>query len=104
MSIIILVVATLIIVSNIVIAWRVFKKDTLVDDKKNDTGLQLLMQEMHNLRNTVDNKIGESAKEMNESVRHQFSESQKLIKDVTEGLTKLDETNKQVVSFADQLQ
>ena len=104
MSIIILIVATLIIVSNIIIAWRVFKKDTVVDDKKNDTGLQLLMQEMHNLRNTVDNKIGESAKEMNESVRHQFSESQKLIKDVTEGLTKLDETNKQVVSFADQLQ
>jgi DNA recombination protein RmuC len=41
---------------------------------------------------------------MNESVRTQFSESSKLIKEVTEGLTKLDETNKQVVSFADQLQ
>jgi DNA recombination protein RmuC len=37
-------------------------------------------------------------------MRVQFSESAKLIRDVTQGLTKLDETNKQVVSFADQLQ
>jgi DNA recombination protein RmuC len=41
---------------------------------------------------------------MHESVRSQFGESAKLIREVTEGLTKLDETNKQVVSFADQLQ
>ena len=33
-----------------------------------------------------------------------MSESFKLIRDVTAGLTKLDETNRQVVSFADQLQ
>jgi DNA recombination protein RmuC len=37
-------------------------------------------------------------------MRSQFSESAKLIRDVTQGLTKLDETNKQVISFADQLQ
>jgi DNA recombination protein RmuC len=41
---------------------------------------------------------------MQDSVRHQTGESFKLLKDVTERLTKLDETNKQVVSFADQLQ
>jgi DNA recombination protein RmuC len=41
---------------------------------------------------------------MNDSVRTQLGESNKLIADVTRGLTKLDETNKQVVSFADQLQ
>jgi DNA recombination protein RmuC len=46
----------------------------------------------------------ESTRQMNESVRTQFSESARLIKDVTHGLTKLDETNKQVVSFTDQLQ
>jgi DNA recombination protein RmuC len=48
--------------------------------------------------------MGESSKQVNESMRVQFSESAKLIRDVTQGLTKLDETNKQVVSFADQLQ
>jgi DNA recombination protein RmuC len=37
-------------------------------------------------------------------MRTQMTESFKLIKDVTTGLTKLEESNKQVVSFADQLQ
>src|SRR3989337_2234087 len=37
-------------------------------------------------------------------VQHQFTESEKIIRNVTEKLTKLDETNKQVVNFADQLQ
>jgi DNA recombination protein RmuC len=41
---------------------------------------------------------------MNESVRSQLGESANLIREVTKGLTKLDETNRQVVSFADQLQ
>jgi DNA recombination protein RmuC len=41
---------------------------------------------------------------MQDSMRVQLSESSKLIREVTQGLTKLDETNKQVVSFADQLQ
>ncbi len=41
---------------------------------------------------------------MNDSVRAQLGESASLIRDVTKGLTKLDETNRQVVSFADQLQ
>jgi len=56
------------------------------------------------LTKTVDTKIHESSRNMQESMRAQLSESSKLIKEVTEGLTKLDETNRQVVSFADQLQ
>src|SRR5205814_7238704 len=56
------------------------------------------------LTKTVDTKMNESSRSMQESIRTQLSESSKLIKEVTEGLTKLDETNKQVVSFADQLQ
>src|SRR5258708_34482158 len=59
---------------------------------------------MNELQRTVDHKIGEAGKLMNDSVKSQFAESAKLIRDVTAGLTKLDETNKQVVSFADQLQ
>jgi DNA recombination protein RmuC len=52
----------------------------------------------------LDAKIGETTRQMNDSVRAQFGESAKLIREVTVGLTKLDETNRQVVSFADQLQ
>src|SRR3989338_7203401 len=69
-----------------------------------ETGLKLILQQINELNRVVDSKIGESAKQMNESVRSQLGESAKLIREVTQGLTKLDETNRQVVSFADQLQ
>jgi DNA recombination protein RmuC len=69
-----------------------------------DTGLKLILQQINELNRVVDSKIGESTKQMNESVRHQLGESANLIREVTQGLTKLDETNRQVVSFADQLQ
>jgi DNA recombination protein RmuC len=67
-------------------------------------GLSLIQQQLGELTRTLDARVAESNKQVNESVRTQLSESSKLIKDVTEGLTKLDETNRQVVSFADQLQ
>jgi DNA recombination protein RmuC len=69
-----------------------------------DTGLKLILQQMNELSRVVDSKIGESTRQMNDSVRHQLGESANLIREVTIGLTKLDETNRQVVSFADQLQ
>lgn len=75
-----------------------------VNQPKDDSGLKLLLQQMNELSRTVDAKIGETTKQMGETMRNQFRESANLIKEVTEGLVKLDETNRQVVSFADQLQ
>jgi len=66
--------------------------------------LLLIQNQLSTLAKTMDEKLGESNKEMQEAVRHQFGQSQNLIRDITEKLTRLDETNKQVVSFADQLQ
>jgi DNA recombination protein RmuC len=77
------------------------KKDT---GAKDDIGLQLILTQLNELSRTVDNKIGESHKQVNESLKFHSSESNKIIRDVTERLTRLDETNKQVISFADQLQ
>lgn len=76
------------------------KKQTQSDD----ASLKLLLEQMNELSRVVDRKISDTTKQVNESMREQFRESSKLIRDVTEGLTKLDETNRQVVSFADQLQ
>ena len=42
-------------------------------------------------------------KDTSRVIESQFGKSASIIRDVTERLTKLDETNKQVVSFADQL-
>ncbi|MEI6280463.1 MAG: DNA recombination protein RmuC [bacterium] len=83
-------------------AYFIFNKRK--DEKKNDTGLGLILTQINELSRTVDNKIGESHKQVNESLRFHSSESNKIIRDVTERLTRLDETNKQVISFADQLQ
>jgi DNA recombination protein RmuC len=55
---------------------------------------------MTEIRRELDLKLGES----NKAMQRQFGESAKIIRDVTERLIKLDETNKQVVNFADQLQ
>ncbi|HEY1037557.1 MAG TPA: DNA recombination protein RmuC [Candidatus Paceibacterota bacterium] len=93
---------------------------------ENHPALQLLLQQINELGRTMDarvsdvtktidnkivdmsrnveNKLGDSHRQMQDTVRYQTGESFKLLKDVTERLVKLDETNKQVVSFADQLQ
>ncbi|MES3031841.1 MAG: DNA recombination protein RmuC [Patescibacteria group bacterium] len=86
-----------------VIAYFAFRKKK--EEKSSDnTGLNLILTQINELSRTVDNKIGESHKQVNESLKFHSSESNKIIRDVTERLTRLDETNKQVISFADQLQ
>lgn len=69
-----------------------------------DLAMKLLLEQMNELSRVVDRKMTETTQHMSDSMKTQFTESSKLIKDVTQGLTKLDETNKQVISFADQLQ
>ncbi|OGY59981.1 MAG: hypothetical protein A3F24_01480 [Candidatus Colwellbacteria bacterium RIFCSPHIGHO2_12_FULL_44_17] len=69
------------------------------EEPKNDQALVLLQNQLQELNRTMDAKLGELPNVMH----RQFGESAKLIRDVTERLTKLDETNKQVVNFADQL-
>ncbi len=71
---------------------------------QDDTGLKLLLQQMNELTRTVDQKLGESSREMNQAMRHQASEATKIIQEVTEKLTLLDVTNKQVVGFTEQLE
>ncbi len=93
---------------------------------KDDTGLKLILEQVNEMSRTLDRKVGDltktldykvdgltktvdtkidqNSRNMQESMRSQLGESAKLIREVTQGLTKLDETNKQVVSFADQLQ
>ncbi|MEK7184992.1 MAG: DNA recombination protein RmuC [Patescibacteria group bacterium] len=98
--IIILIILVCIAIVIMVIGNR--KRD--VDAPKDDIGLKLILEQINELNRTVDQKIGESSDRMHNSMKTQLSESARMIKDVTEGLTKLDETNRQVISFADQLQ
>ena len=103
MEIILIIILALVFIALLVLIWLNVRKKEPVE-KKDEIGLNLILQQINELNRTVDTKMSESARHMNESMRSQFSESSKLIKDVTEGLTKLDETNRQVVGFTDQLQ
>jgi DNA recombination protein RmuC len=98
---------TLIIILLIVIIIALVAGIFLITRKKpeenNDSANQLLLTQMHELTRTIDSKLGESQKEINQSMRYQSSETSRIIADITEKITRLDETNKQVVSFADQL-
>lgn len=61
--------------------------------------LLLLQNQLNELTRTLDSRLHESAR----LIQNQFGASAKIIAAVTEKLVKLDETNKQVVGFADQL-
>ena len=72
-------------------------------EKKDDGTVSLLLTQINELSRTIDHKLGESQKEINQTMRYQSSETSRIVADITEKITRLDETNKQVVSFADQL-
>lgn len=99
-----LITTLLILVFVALIALAVVVWQTRKAGGDSDKSTELVLQQLAELRRDVDQKIGDSAKTVHESVQKQLSESTKIVREVTEGLTKLDETNKQVISFADQLQ
>ncbi|MBM3281640.1 MAG: DNA recombination protein RmuC [Candidatus Harrisonbacteria bacterium] len=67
--------------------------------KEDDKSILLLQNQLEELRRHLGTHFEQSAR----MIQHQFGSSQNIIKEVTERLTKLDETNRQVVGFADQL-
>jgi DNA recombination protein RmuC len=60
-------------------------------------------QALTQLQNSMGERMDKTSEAMRDSILKQYSESSKLITDVTNRLTKLDETNKRVVDVADEL-
>src|SRR5665213_2292747 len=58
-------------------------------------GLKLILEQVNELARTVDTKISGLNQSMSDNIHRQFSESKKIISDVTDKLGKLDETNRQ---------
>lgn len=82
--------------------------------KDEGQGIVLLHQRLEQLTQSVDARLGESRREMTESVRHQFSQSQQLLKEISEQMqkslvdvtreqTKTNEQTKQFMTIAEQL-
>lgn len=108
------VVIILIVFSAIngVIIWLALRKR---GDKEDSQSSLLIQNQLQELTRVMDSKFGESTKQMSESVRHQFNQSQKLIQDVNEqmikhltdvskGMAEAKESSKQVLTIAEQLQ
>ncbi len=104
MEILLIILIILVAIGIFTVIFSNRKGKTSDRDDNNDTGFKLILDQLNEINRTVDRKIGESTRNVRESMQAQLSESSKLIREVTTGLTKLDETNKQVISFADQLQ
>lgn len=93
----------IILILLVIITLFVFLTRKPKEEKKDDTGLQLILAQINELNRTVDTKMSESQKTVNETMRFQGKETTEVIRDITEKLTRLDETNKQVINFTDQL-
>lgn len=97
-----IVILLIIIIIGVVVGVILISKKK--PEEKADNSVQLLLAQINELSRTIDSKLGESQKEINQTMRFQSTETSRIIADITEKITRLDETNKQVVSFADQLQ
>jgi len=105
METILIILIVVAVAINIFLVWSFLRrKNSETAGANSSDGLKLILDQVNDLRRTVDTKLGESSKEMSTALHRQFSESQKLIKDITSELEQVKETGKQVISFADQLQ
>ncbi len=80
--------------------WLILRKKEEKPASGDNAALGLLQQQLNQVSQTLDLKLAES----NRAMQEQFGQSFKVIRDVTQKLTELDSTNKQVVGFAQQLQ
>lgn len=100
-SIIILFLILVLITVGLLLAVFLKLKSWQQRTPKEDQGIFLMLQnQLNELSRIVDTKLSETHK----SVQQQYGISTKIIQDVTEKLTKLEETNKNVIGFAEQLQ
>lgn len=108
----ILILGAFVLINGIVLWYFLVKRPG--EDKDEGQGMMLLQQQLQELSRVMDSRVGEMGKQMGESVRTQFSESQKLIRDtneqmvkhltnVTKGVTEANEASKQIFTVAEQL-
>jgi len=76
------------------------KLSELKKPETDEKGLLMLQQQINQISEQLNRGLADSTK----AIQDQFKSSANIVKDVTEKLTKLEDTNKQVVSIADQLQ
>jgi DNA recombination protein RmuC len=91
----------LIIVTIILLIINLQKKPAKQD---NSESLDLLVKQIGELNRTVDYKLGDFSKTVDSKLGDSAKQTFAAMRDITEQVTRLQETNKQVMNFTDQLQ
>ncbi|PIR04889.1 MAG: DNA recombination protein RmuC [Candidatus Liptonbacteria bacterium CG11_big_fil_rev_8_21_14_0_20_35_14] len=94
--VIIVILGLVVLLGGFFIIW--LKKQSSSSGEK-DNALLMMQEQLKDINRMLDEKMRHSSETMDK----QFNRSAKIIEDVTSRLTKLDETNRQVVGFAEQL-
>ncbi len=97
----IVLVVILVIAQGIGLYLMLQKKEA---PKPEGEGMLLLQQQLQALERSLNSQVSESAKAMQENSHRQFSESSRLIKEITQEVTSVKEIGRQTQSFAEQLQ
>ncbi len=83
--------------------WFLRKNQTATAPAQDNQSFILLQNQMSELMKLMDGKLSESTRYMQDSLRVQSSESNKIIRDIVQELTKVGEGQKQVMNFTEQL-
>ncbi len=96
-----IIVVVLIVVQGIGVYLILRRKEAPAEE---GNGMMLLQAQMQELARTLDTRMSESSRAMQESSHKQFSESNRLIKEITQEVTSVKEIGRQTQGFAEQLQ
>lgn len=108
------VLLILVAIGIVIIAFFLWQFVQKQQTKPADQSLLLLQNQLAELTRTLDNRLGESGREMRSTVQTQFSESQRLLNDINEQMrkslldvareqTKTNEATTRFMSIAEQL-
>lgn len=97
------------ILAGVFLAWFFVRRQG--GNRSDDNSFLLLQNQLNEMARLIDERLGKSHEQIHDSVRHQFSESQKLVgkfieelRTMTDKVARVEETGKQMVGFASELQ
>lgn len=83
--------------------WFLFARKRQDMKPEDATGMMLLQKQVQDLAHTLDRRVSESSKQMQDEAHRRHTESARLIKEITEELTSVKEIGRQTQSFAEEL-
>lgn len=105
-----LLIVIVFVVALLIIGGLLFVLYQQLQGAQRNNGVELLKSDVNELNRTITSlqtslgdKLERNSTTMQQSVQKQLGESMKLVNDVSQRLTKLDETNRRVVDVADEL-